>query len=63
MVEAKAMERTMSTEAWRGNIATVTTASARMDMVSLERVVVVEEGVTVVVAMVIDFTSFTLCTI
>ena len=64
MVEAKAMERTMSTEAWRGNIATVTTASARMDMVSLERVVVVVvEGVTVVVAMVIDFTSFTLCTI
>ena len=63
MVEAKAMERTMSTEAWRGNIATVTTASARMDMASLERVVVVEEGVTVVVAMVIDFTSFTLCTI
>ena len=61
MVEAKAMERTMSTEAWRGNIATVTTASARMDMVSLERVVV--EGVMVVVAMVIDFTSFTLCTI
>ena len=63
MVEAKAMERTMSTEAWRGNIATVTTANARMDMVSLERVVVVEEGVTVVVAMVIDFTSFTRCTI
>ena len=48
MVEAKAMERTMSTEAWRGNIATVTTASARMAMVSLGRVVVE------VVVMVID---------
>ena len=35
-------------EAWRENIALVTTASARMDMVSLEKVVVV-------VAMVIDF--------
>ena len=46
--EAKAMERTMSMEAWRENTAPVTTANARMDMVSQERVVVV------VVAMVID---------
>ena len=36
-------------EAWRENTAHVTTANARMDMVSQERVVVV------VVAMVIDF--------
>ena len=31
----------MSMEAWRGSTATVTTASARMAMVSLGRVVVV----------------------
>ena len=46
--EAKATERTTSMEAWRENTAHVTTANARMDMVSLEKVVVV-------VAMVIDF--------
>ena len=50
MAEAKATERTTSMEAWRENTAHVTTANARMDMVSLGRVVVV-----VVVAMVIDF--------
>ena len=51
----------MSMEAWRGSTATVTTASARMAMVSLGRVVVV-------VVMVIDlylanFVFFAVCTI
>ena len=62
--EAKATGRTTSMEAWRENIALVTTASARMDMVSLERVA----AVVVVVAMVIDsyfvhFGFLKLCTI
>ena len=63
--EAKATERTTSMEAWRENIALVTTANARMDMVSLERVAA---AVVVVVVMVIDsyfihFGFLKLCTI
>ena len=61
--EAKATGRTTSMEAWRENIALVTTASAKMDMVSPERGAAV-----VVVAMVIDsyfihFGFLKLCTI
>ena len=57
--EAKATERIMSMEAWRGSTATVTTASARMAMVSLGRVVVVM----VIKLYLANFVFFAVCTI
>ena len=62
--EAKATGRTTSMEAWRENIALVTTANARMDMDSLERVAAVVVAVVMVIDLYFIHSGFLkLCTI